>query len=1706
MNNKSVDYPTSFEIVAELPSIIKNAVLIESHRDRKASNNVAQIHRMFACVSFNGENDAYVVKLTVKEFNNERDVSIDSIYKAHDAKVEKKISGVKLRPPSQKDLPAGNTPDNYVISIEEMLKSVNDNAGVPYIQPMRGSITFPQYEGAPVTIRLGKDADRSTFVHEFAHLYFWHLRNLASLDTVQNKATWDGPEAEWNRDLKVVSRWWEESAEDIARQAAQFVPEGERGGLSADGFRAWLASGMERKSAAGAAYDRAAQEYFARGFERYLMEGKAPVPSRELLAVFRRFKKWLCEIYRALTELDVELSDEVRGVFGRMVATDEAVEQLRASRMADDMIAGRAGRDDADETDEANAAFAPTREPEPEYDIAYAPYEDAKENVLGILFSEDTPERRREMAERAEEIRPQVLRAVLAEPGYRALAMMEQEPELKLNPEAVVDMFSETVLSAMPEGSLADDGMTDLETAARSLNFNSAKEMIDAIAGRRSIKEETDARVRGIVAREFTDTLSSPAAMDAAAEAALYDNEEHGEQLAAETEASFDDALELAAREEEAEAEFRAIFEADEAARIENEDPASRTNVVKWMRAHGRPRYSYVVREIGQEDAQDLLKRYGPSFFSKEGRGLDDIAQELDGMGIHVGGEAGLFNLLMSEAVPESPLDLAREEGRREVMDEYRERYKKHVAGQERRAARNAERIKRIEAKAEEKTGKAKARYKAAAERLKSQMQENHDKAVALRKEIRARYQARKTELEEKYKAMDERRRASFVKEKNRESSMRTSERYLRSLTKQIYNREGRRNTLEIAKLNTRNMVTGMRIQELYDVTGWVRVEKDSRAAADRALRNFDEEAFREARRKELYAHEMIRAMYRARRNVEYMRSRMAKYAKRKQKQTFGMDPRFLYQLDMLLTRFDFTKRTKKEVEALTRKDILQEAKSLSDFIKEQAEAGVPLLMPEWIAQSITQMKYEGLFVHQLESAFKAVQNIMQAGRDEKKTIARQKNIELAGITAEVLERAQKYFGKDKIDGDTHIEVARKDPNAAADVLLDLNTIEAMCRGLDGFEDDGPMQDYFFRPVREAVSREYAELNRMFGEFRNLKLRVYGTDFKADMKPKDIGVCEYKRVTDAETGKVFHVPTKKMSLFTQENIICAALNMGNADNLARLKDGWGWTDADIEKIKAKMSRKDWEYVQGVWDLLDTMWPKIKKVHELMTGTTIEKVEAKPVITEHGIYRGGYYPIVTDLRYSETAAAQNERQEIMASAPCNFLDKHTKSGHRKARAENVLGRPPLLSFSVLDNHVANVIHDYEMAPVIRDAWKILRRDTIKSVITTVYGDRGYRNFGKWLNDIAANTKNNGVASGSDSGGRIVNGIKSKTAMFALGGNIGGALMQPLGYFALAHRIGFVNTALAIAEGLNPNTRTYAFAREKSAFMREQMDDGNSEVRKLRQNWTTNDHGISRAADFFLSVYPLFQNMCNVPGWVQCYKIGLKRYGDEAKAVAYADSVIRQTQSASTIADLSTFERSGPIGQLTTMFYSWFRVMYQMQNEAIMRVKYEHGINRVKDLASYAFYILVAQSVAEALLRGGGPEPEDDESRMWSWAKWTTQRVVLSPLSTVPLVREIGSAIDNNFKFGVKFTPAQGGLDALARLLNIAIRQGGNALSGEDIEWGDIAEGAATVAGYRYGVPNRKMIQAAKAFWAWYDEDEAIPWAYLVLGSGFKPKDE
>lgn len=66
-------------------------------------------------------------------------------------------------------------------------------------------------------------------------------------------------------------------------------------------------------------WTRTHEEKFARGFERYLRDGKAPTDA--LKAVFARMRDWLIGIYKRVTgsEIDVKVSPEMRDLFDRQL-------------------------------------------------------------------------------------------------------------------------------------------------------------------------------------------------------------------------------------------------------------------------------------------------------------------------------------------------------------------------------------------------------------------------------------------------------------------------------------------------------------------------------------------------------------------------------------------------------------------------------------------------------------------------------------------------------------------------------------------------------------------------------------------------------------------------------------------------------------------------------------------------------------------------------------------------------------------------------------------------------------------------------------------------------------------------------------------------------------------------------------------------------------------------------------------------------------------------------------------------------------------------------------------------------------------------------------------------------------------------------------------------------------------------------------------
>ena len=87
-----------------------------------------------------------------------------------------------------------------------------------------------------------------------------------------------------------------------------------------------------------------AEEKFAKGFEKWLASGKAPIP--ELETVFQRLKRWMLDIYKTLTGKDrVSVSKEMRGVFERMLSSEVVTPEVEAAikaqaQQGEDFIAG----------------------------------------------------------------------------------------------------------------------------------------------------------------------------------------------------------------------------------------------------------------------------------------------------------------------------------------------------------------------------------------------------------------------------------------------------------------------------------------------------------------------------------------------------------------------------------------------------------------------------------------------------------------------------------------------------------------------------------------------------------------------------------------------------------------------------------------------------------------------------------------------------------------------------------------------------------------------------------------------------------------------------------------------------------------------------------------------------------------------------------------------------------------------------------------------------------------------------------------------------------------------------------------------------------------------------------------------------------------------------------------------------------------------
>lgn len=183
------------------------------------------------------------------------------------------------------------------------------------------------YDADQNILHVFEAANQSTVIHESAHWWLSMLNNIAADPELKELAKEDKvleatlQKAQQDRD---AIRAWASYYPDVMKEY--------KGTLIEKEFKEYEAA-IKKDPENKELQERFIQERFARGFERYLLTGKAP--TKELQGTFRRFKKWLINLYKTTKEIIKnpenylglkDPSDEVKEIFDHMMASEEEIE------------------------------------------------------------------------------------------------------------------------------------------------------------------------------------------------------------------------------------------------------------------------------------------------------------------------------------------------------------------------------------------------------------------------------------------------------------------------------------------------------------------------------------------------------------------------------------------------------------------------------------------------------------------------------------------------------------------------------------------------------------------------------------------------------------------------------------------------------------------------------------------------------------------------------------------------------------------------------------------------------------------------------------------------------------------------------------------------------------------------------------------------------------------------------------------------------------------------------------------------------------------------------------------------------------------------------------------------------------------------------------------------------------------------------------
>lgn len=749
-------------------------------------------------------------------------------------------------------------------------------------------------------------------------------------------------------------------------------------------------------------------------------------------------------------------------------------------------------------------------------------------------------------------------------------------------------------------------------------------------------------------------------------------------------------------------------------------------------------------------------------------------------------------------------------------------------------------------------------------------------------------------------------------------------------------------------------------------------------------------------KQKELLNHYLYREASKAVKEAEKIRTYLTGFDTTKRRGELGKaGADYLDQIDAILERYELKRVSGKKID---------KRMALAAWLDEQEAQGNAVAVPQQIQDEARRMNWKQAQMDELRAVQDAVRNIAHLASLKNKLIRKGKMLDFATVQGDLL--AAVYSSGMTPTDDLEIvaksSMTFKQKAAAAWRRFDAEhmKVEQLVSWLDGGKINGPWARYFFDLADDAQTQEYDMHAAVTKRIQDL----------SDAMPK-----EWKlRLAERSTVRL---PGFRDALLYKD-LLSIAMNMGNAQNMQRLADGYGWRQTDFDTVRAALTKQDWQYVQGMWDAIETLWPQMAELEKRQSGLEPEKVEALSFEAFGETFRGGYFPLVYDPRKSNAGEKQNrESESVQQFVAQGYGRASTNRGATKTRVEK-LKAPILLDYEqVVTSHIAKVIKDISHREAVLSINKILGNADIKQALIERVGEARYTELNRWLQVLVSDRADTlHQASGL---GRLAMKARTNMAIVSMGWKISTMMAQFAGFGPSSDLVKPQFLAKAMVQSMRHPAQVWKEVQEKSGEMRNRANTIDRDVRDalLRMRGVGGMAADVRRTAFYLTA--MADRVVSIPTWMGGYQQALAEGKTEEDAIRAGDRAVRLSQGAGGQKDLAAVQRNNELMKLLTMYYTPFSVLYARLRDVGHQTSVQ-GIGYLPAAAARMLALVVLPAVLGDILAGRGPDEDEDET----W--WAIRKMMMYPIATIPVLRDFSayfeSAIINASGEGtVKYAP-------------------------------------------------------------------------------------